>query len=333
MPRRRGLPDALGIVRSRTGSGRNLPALRSSRSPRRNPSRPASIEAGFTPSTPAVRAPRLPRTRSHATVRKAGSATRLNRSQNRFGSFERRPRSAGVHRRPPDVPGSLLLARWVPLPCGRLSRPRTTTDPPPRPGAIGRQRALPPPPQSGGGEAAPGWFPRSPCVDRRDGRPALPLQHRHEYAAGAPRGLPTDCIRSASESPAASSRPACAASRPGSTRFVPVSRLRGFDHWFTLVTPLRLARRARAVWWCRPAPPSSGLLPPSPALPGSGCPRLRRAAATARRRSPFISARSHGASWRQCRTDAHVLPGKVRLVSEPPNPPRGGTCASSVVAP
>ena len=43
----------------------------------------APIERGFTPSTPAVRAPRLPRTRSQPTVRKAGSQTRLNRSSNR----------------------------------------------------------------------------------------------------------------------------------------------------------------------------------------------------------------------------------------------------------
>ncbi len=42
----------------------------------------------------------------------------------------------------------------------------------------------------------------------------------------------------------------------------------------------------------------SGLLPPSPASPGSGCPQLQQAAATARRRSPFISSRSISASWR-----------------------------------
>ena len=38
-------------------------------------------------------------------------------------------------------------------------------------------------------------------------------------------------------------------------------------------TPSRLACRTRAVWQCRPAPSLSGLLPPSPASPGSGCPR------------------------------------------------------------
>ena len=73
----------LGIIRCRTGRGSNRRALRSSRSRRRNATSPATMERGFTPSTPAERAPRLPRTRSHATVRKAGSATRLNRSSNR----------------------------------------------------------------------------------------------------------------------------------------------------------------------------------------------------------------------------------------------------------
>ena len=38
IPRRRSLPDALGIIRSRTGSGENRRALRSSRSSRRNAS-------------------------------------------------------------------------------------------------------------------------------------------------------------------------------------------------------------------------------------------------------------------------------------------------------
>src|ERR1019366_7360841 len=72
------------IIRSPPGSGANLRALRSSRSARRNSSpSPASIERGFTPSTPAVRAPRFPRTRPQPTVKKAGSQTRLNRSSNR----------------------------------------------------------------------------------------------------------------------------------------------------------------------------------------------------------------------------------------------------------
>jgi len=66
--------------------------------------------------------------------------------------LEARPRRVGIHRRPPDLPASSPPARWVPSPCGRLSRPRTTTDPPSRPGAISRQRACPPSPSLGDGE-------------------------------------------------------------------------------------------------------------------------------------------------------------------------------------
>ncbi len=75
------------------------------------------------------------------------------------------------------------------------------------------------------------------------GAQLFPLQHRHEYAADLPRGLTTNCIRSASES-RPQPRTACAAIRPTSTRLEPASLLRGFNHWFTLVTPFRLARRA-----------------------------------------------------------------------------------------
>jgi hypothetical protein len=42
----------------------------------------------------------------------------------------------------------------------------------------------------------------------------------------------------------------------------------------------------------------SGLLPPSPAPPGSGCPQLQRPAATGRRRRSLTSTRSHSASRR-----------------------------------
>src|SRR5829696_10449866 len=45
-------------------------------------------------------------------------------------------------------------------------------------------------------------------------------------------------------------------------------------------TPLRHACRTRTVWQYRHAPALSGLLPPSPAPPGSGCPQLHRPAAT-----------------------------------------------------
>src|SRR5213078_4480810 len=52
------------------------------------------------------------------------------------------------------------------------------------------------------------------------------------------------------------------------TRFEPVPRLRGFNHWFTLVTPIRLASQARAVWQCQPVLSLSRLLPALPRTSG-----------------------------------------------------------------
>jgi hypothetical protein len=63
-------------------------------------------------------------------------------------------------------------------------------------------------------------------------------------------------------------------------------------------TPSRLACRTRPVWQYQGVPSLSGLLPPSPATPGSGCPQLRQAAATAQRPGPSTPARHTGASWR-----------------------------------
>ena len=72
--------------------------------------------------------------------------------------------------------------------------------------------------------------------------------------------------------------------RPRSIGLEPGGFLREFDHRFTCVAPLRLDCRTRAIRWCSRGPALSGLLPPSPAAPGSDCPQLHQAAATARRR-------------------------------------------------
>ena len=94
-------------------------------------------------------------------------------------------------------------------------------------------------------------------------------------------------LRSRSPQP----RRACTAHRPTSARLEPARRLRSVNAGSSR-TPSRLACRTRPVWQCRPVPALSGLLPPSRTSPRSGCPQLRRPAATDRRRGPSIPARS-----------------------------------------
>ena len=70
------------------------------------------------------------------------------------------PRRAGIHRRLFSPSRRALQARCLPSPCGRLSRPRTTTEAPPPPGGIGRRWTLPAP----RGEAATGRVPTFTAV-------------------------------------------------------------------------------------------------------------------------------------------------------------------------
>src|SRR6185437_16124277 len=186
---------------------------------------------------------------------------------------------------------------WPPSPCTRLSRARTTTRPPPhsQPSVgIGPAR------HRTGGPAGRATADGSHvhCVSLGQvgaqlypGSIAAPTPQAFSTASSpSPRtgsGVdPPDRIRS------------CTAFRPVSARFEPEAPLRGFNHWFTRVTPSDLASRTRAVWQYQPVPTLSRLLSPSPAIPGSGCLQLHQTAATARRRSPSISARIHSASWR-----------------------------------
>jgi hypothetical protein len=57
-------------------------------------------------------------------------------------------------------------------------------------------------------------------------------------------------------------------------------RIKGMSDAGSSRTPLRHACRTQTIWQYWPVPALSGLLPPSPAPPGSGCPQLHRPAAT-----------------------------------------------------
>ena len=172
--------------------------------------------------------------------------------------------------------------------CGFPSA-RTTTAPPPHPGPVGDGG-----PTRSGLAARPGE--RAGMVptftDLVAGRcPAISRRPRHGYAAGLHRGLlpgrrnrPRSCPP---QSEVGARRP-----QPISTRFELVGHLRRLHHRFLAYT----------FSSCSPGPPPSGsaghvpalsgLLPPSPASPGSGCPQLQPAAATASGGGPFTSTRS-----------------------------------------
>ena len=128
-------------------------------------------------------------------------------------------------------------------------------------------------------------FPRSLLTVRRDRHPAMPLHHRHDYAAGLHHGLPDRRHSPAREFPAPPTKGATGARcDPAHVRQVQGwwVRLRGVQ---TLVPHVCLS-----VLLAEPAPSGSsgtsrrcqGRCPPSPPSRGSGCPQLHPTAATAR---------------------------------------------------
>ena len=276
------------------------------------------MERGFTPSTPADRAPRLPRTRSQATVRKAGSQTRLYRSQNRrlglvgsplvqLGLDSQYPRPRPHRGRATDASvftGDLLT---LPVPLLRLAGSLRHVRGFPALGLLRTLRPIPGPSADGGpARRRPGWA---------AGRAAPDGSHvHHEPVDGVgaqlcPCSLATSTPQAFlvaswpapitdSESPLADQHAACTAARPISTRLEPVSCLRGFNHWFTLRTPSRLACRTRAVWQCRPVPSLSGLLPTLPCASRVRLPSASPACCDRPKVESFHPHPVHGASWR-----------------------------------
>ena len=85
-------------------------------------------------------------------------------------------------------------------------------------------------------EGPPGWFPRSLSNRSTGRRPAMPLRHRHGYAADLHRGLPTGDITQPRSSPPRQSRRVRAAPSPDPPGSSWWRLLRGFRRWFLTYT-------------------------------------------------------------------------------------------------
>ena len=137
----------------------------------------------------------------------------------------------GIHRRqPPGIPELPLLTCWLPWPCGRLSRPprwvatpTTTTEPPPHPTALSRQRTRPPSDWPSDRKGDHGWFPRSlrhrSVREAPSSTPTASPRLRRRPSTWPPHRFP----KPASELTPARRRRSRAARRPISTRLEPVS--------------------------------------------------------------------------------------------------------------
>src|SRR3954447_3700568 len=155
----------------------------------------------------------------------------------RPGPLGVRPQHVGIHQRSPTLPLPPLRTRCRPSPCGRLSRPRTTTAAPPRPGLLSRRRTDPLP---------------TPRADQPGpARDASHVHHTPVDGVGAQLcrcGIATSTPQTflVASLPATSPGPgvahpitigrACTALRPISARLEPVHLLRGFTRWFLTYT-------------------------------------------------------------------------------------------------
>ena len=86
-----------------------------------------------------------------------------------------------------------------------------------------------------------------------------------------PAASPSPASRLPESSPPRRVRAAPGPDPPGSSQY----SVKGRYGTGSSRTPLRPAHRAYAIWQCWCTPALSGLLPPAPAPPGTGCPQLQ----------------------------------------------------------
>jgi len=184
----------------------------------------------------------------------------------RLGLFSRGPRCVGIHQRPPGMPAPLLRTRCRPWPCGRLSRPRTTTAAPSRPMTNSRRRACPPPAWTAGREGGRKTVPTF-TINRSTGS----VPSYSPAASPRVRRRPSPCLLAGTLNRRPSRPPTLLVERallpgPDPPDFEPVSLLRGFHHWFLQYVhlPVTLA-----------GPEPSGSADPSRRCRGCSHPPLR----------------------------------------------------------
>ena len=205
-----------------------------------------------------------------------------------------------------------------------LSPARSTTAAPPRPDPIGRRWTQP--------------HHRAGCAEQGEDRtvPVFTVDSLDEGGAQlCPCGIATAtpqhftvASRPTSTCPPRSSPPEPSGAgahrtRPISARFEPVA-LEGRTDAGSSRTPLRHARRTRTIWQYWHVPALSGLLPPSPAPPGSGCPQLHRPAATGQRRRSLTSTRIVSASRRTAAAGQPAREASTTAAGAGVRPGRGG---------
>ena len=193
--------------------------------------------------------------------------------------FRRRPRRAGIHRRPPGLPAPSLQPRCRPSPCpcparacDRLSRPPTTTAAPSPARVIGRRRTCPPPAWLAGGKGDPGRVSHVHHVPVGGiGAQLFPCS----LATATPQAF-TVASKPANPRPTRSRPPQPSAGRalptgPDPPGLEPAFHLRGFHHWFlhSYTCPPCLPGPGRLAVPTRPV-----VVEAAPTLPGASRVRL-----------------------------------------------------------
>ena len=276
MPSLRSFPLDFGIIRSRTGNGRERAGLQIGPQVGEEQLHPAhvfDVVGGQAVHSGRARTPIAPHPRpGHRQERGiddqveqvvkpassvlAGPSVQLGLDLQYPDPVIDRTRRVGVHRRPPDLPAPALRTRCRPWPCGRLSRPRTTTAAPPHQRGLGGRCACPRPARLAEPTDASlmvptftthrltGWVPSSsPAAS-----PRLPRS-----TSSWPPARPThDLTRSHADG---STVAVCTADRPRSVRFEPAVHFRGFHHWFlhSCTSPSHLTGPGRLTVPTRPA--------------------------------------------------------------------------------